>query len=156
MYEHIKHIEEEMPGVAKEIGKELGEKEQLEKILPITLDGLGELCQSDPELEKLFERMVYSFCEYFKTLIDLKEVEYDRETLNLEEYQARHQRSDEAKRIIHDGLITDINALAMTMKMKGIDNAWIVPLRPGGDTNRAAYGRFALISIYLKLLEYEQ
>lgn len=156
MHEQIKHLEEELPGAGKSMEGQLGSKERLEALLPISLDELELRCKEDEDLKKLFNKMIDSFCDYFKTLVDLTSVEQRRGQMEAQEYRQNHQESDEAKRIIHDGLIVDVNALAMSMKMKGVDNSWIVPLRPGGDTNRAAYGRFALISIYLKLLEYEQ
>lgn len=129
---------------------ETAEKDHKFRLLPIQYEELAEECERDEDLESLFRDMMDHCLSYTKSLIEFQRAALKRG--GTEEIGENERISfgelDKTRKIVHDSTIDSINILARELQKKGRNSKWVGNIAG----NRAAYGRFAVLMSYARIL----
>lgn len=130
-------------------------KNSPELITPaITLDELREICGGDEILESLLSETLEQFEEYAKNVAELKE---NSEKLNngeitIEQFNLLRDRQHDT----HQNTVNAVRILVRNLAQKGKDTKWAEDFFRGGQENRAAIGKFALLTVFHQIKSSEE
>lgn len=142
---NINGFTDKFPHALPEMEKQLGDPEKLTPI--VDLEKLKEEVTEDPVLEKLTEDAI-EYCErYTETVAAFHEILSNLTRDNQKEFE----EIDQTRKIVHDAAVDSINILSRALAKSGRDSSWIKMFK-----SRADYGKFALVTTYKALKEFQK
>jgi hypothetical protein len=121
------------------------------KFLPIQYEALSDECRSNEVLNRLFSDMIAYCMSYAESVIAFQKIAMRQEAGEEvdDNFKAMKVEVDAIRKRTHDVTIDSVNILARNLAEQGKNSSWIRKL----SGNRAAYGRFAILMAFARILK---
>lgn len=121
-----------------------------ERAMPaISVAELQRLCDGDEILENLLLETLNQFKAYAENVAALEEnsAKLNDGGITIEEFNRFRDRQHDT----HESTVGSVRILVRNLAQRGKDTKWAESFFPGGQENRAAIGKFALLTVFQQL-----
>ena len=120
----------------------------------ISLSELRKICEGDEVLNGLLSETLGQFEEYAENVAVLEENtrKLNSGKISIEEFNRIRDRQHDA----HESTMDSVKILVRNLAQKGKDTKWAEDFFRGGQENRAAIGKFALLTVFHRLKSTEE